>query len=173
MFSLCLRFLPVIVIVLVISGSGIAQKKKAKLPDIDTITTADVHHLIEQNNGKVTLVNVWATWCDPCKKEIPSLLKLKNTYRQKGFDLILVSADDIELAKTKVPRTLRQFEIDFQTYIKHDSTDEAFIMGMSPDWNGALPTSFLYDKEGKLVDMMIGERSYEQFEKTILPLVAK
>jgi thiol-disulfide isomerase/thioredoxin len=167
------NLLPVIILLLIISGTGAAQKKKAKLPVVDTVTTAKVHQFIEERNGKVTLVNVWATWCTPCKKEIPSLLKLRNKYITRGFDLIFVSADDIELARTAVPRTLRQFGVDFQTYIKHDSTDEAFIMGMSPDWNGALPTSFLYDKEGKLVDMMIGERSYEQFEKAVLPLLAK
>ena len=141
-----------------------AQSKRTKLPSVDTVSNAQIHQMVKRDSGKVTLVNVWATWCDPCKKEIPSLLKLRKKFSAKGFDLIFVSADDVELAQTKVRKTLGNLGVDFQTYIKQDSTDETFIMDMSPDWNGALPTSFLYDKEGKLKDIMIGKRTYEQFQ---------
>ena len=129
--------------------------------------------MIQQNKGGVTLVNVWATWCDPCKKEIPSLVKLRHEFDSTGFKLILVSADDIELAETNVPRTLRKLSVNFQTYIKQDTTDEAFMMGMNPDWSGALPTSFLYDKEGKLADMMVGERSYVKFKVAVKKLMSR
>ena len=102
---------------------------------------------------------------------MPSLVKLWKNYSDKGFDLILVSIDDVEQADSLVTTTLKQFHVDFQTYINSDSTDEAFINGINPNWSGALPTSFVYDKDGKLVETLVGEQRYEKFEEAVMALM--
>ncbi len=147
------------------------QIKQNVLPPVEKIDHVKILQRVQQNHGKVTLVNVWATWCAPCKEEMPNLVKLRQKFVDKGFDLILVSIDDVEQADSIVAATLKQFNIDFQTYIKNDSTDEAFINGMNPNWSGALPTSFVYDKDGKLVETLVGERKYEQFEEAVKALM--
>ncbi|MBI4548653.1 MAG: TlpA family protein disulfide reductase [Ignavibacteriae bacterium] len=149
------------------------QSKKDALPPVDTINHVQLLDIVRRDTGKVHLVNVWATWCVPCKKEIPVLLKLCKQYSDKGLAVLFVSADELEITNTKVRPLLKQFGIDFPTYIMHDSTDDAFITGMSPNWSGALPTSFLYDRKGKLVEMMVGERKYEQFEKVVRNLIVQ
>jgi thiol-disulfide isomerase/thioredoxin len=144
------------------------------LPGVPRIQKADHRKILEmvsQNHGNVTLVNVWATWCDPCREEMPNLVKLRNNYRDRGLEVIIVSADDIDKADSLVPATLKKLGVDFQTYIDQDSTDDAFINGMDPQWSGALPTSFLYGKDGKLVETMLGGKSYEAFEKEVTKLL--
>ena len=127
--------------------------------------------MVTANKGRVTVVNVWASWCDPCREEMPSLVKLRQKYREKGLDLILVSADDIEKRDSLVPSVLRQLGVDFDSFIDRDSTDEQFITGMNADWSGALPTTFVYDTSGNLFKMMVGGKSYDAFEKVILSML--
>ncbi len=102
---------------------------------------------------------------------MPGLIRLRSAYSAKGFRLILVSADGDGTPDTAVQSSLARFGVDFLSYIDADSSDEQFINGMNPDWSGALPTSFLYDSTGKLVDMLVGGKSYETFEKAIRPLL--
>jgi len=152
------------------SQQGIGQP----LPGVPVIQKVDhrkVLEMVSQNHGNVTLVNVWATWCDPCREEMPNIVKLRNNYRDRGLEVIVVSADDIEKVDSLVPATLKKLGVDFQTYIDQDSTDDAFISGMDPQWSGALPTSFLYDRDGKLVKTMLGGKSYQVFEKEVTKLL--
>lgn len=149
------------------SSVVIAQSGGDTLPAVQKIDHKKIIELVRQGRHKVTLVNIWATWCEPCRDEMPGLVRLRREYRDKDVDVILVSADDIEKADSTVPRMLHKLGVDFPTYIDNDSTDEAFITGMNPDWSGALPASFLYDRDGKFVEMMVGGKSYETFEKVI------
>ena len=148
-----------------------AQTHAVNPPSVEPISVAQLKSMIARDSGNVVLVNAWATWCKPCKEEMPGLLKLKRNHADEPFKLILVSADDIDEIDTVVRPMLKSLGVEFPTYIVHDSTDDAFITRMNPDWNGALPTSFIYGKEGKLKAMMTGERSYKQFEKTIYDLL--
>lgn len=102
---------------------------------------------------------------------MPDLLRLRERYGREGFRLILVSADDPDSAGTSVSSMLKKFGVDFNTYISHDTTDEAFINGMSGSWTGALPASFLYDRDGALSELLLGEHSFAEFEGKITPLL--
>jgi len=143
------------------------QAKRDIYPPAEAVGHDQIKQRVEQNKGKVILLNVWATWCEPCREEMPSLLKLRKALRKEDFELLLVSADDVDLTNTKVRPLLKEFGVDFLSFIKNEEDDETFMNGLRADWNGALPTSFLYDKDGTLVDMMIGAKTYEQFEKAI------
>ncbi len=143
------------------------------LRNVQTITPKGVAEVVHQNSGSVVLVNVWATWCMPCMQELPDLLKLQKSYADRDFKLILLSADDMEFLSGKVRPTLKKLGVNFPTYIRAEGDDESFLTGMHPDWSGALPTSFLYNKKGELVEMMVGKRSFEQFEERIQSLLAE
>jgi thiol-disulfide isomerase/thioredoxin len=148
-----------------------SRPEKNPLPAVEKIDHRNIIDMVQKDHHKATLVNVWATWCEPCRDEMPGLIRLRQKYSDSDLSVILVSADDIDKADSLVPRTLDTLGVDFQTYIDDDSTDEAFISGMNPAWSGALPASFLYDREGNLVDMMVGGKSYETFEKAILKIL--
>ena len=95
-----------IAIVLVALAAGITgcSTKEAKaacggsgdecLPDLKYIDTTGVAHTPESMRGKVVVINFWATWCGPCKKEIPDLSKLYLKYRDKGVVMLGVLAND-------------------------------------------------------------------------------
>jgi len=112
------------------------------------------------------LVNVWATWCSPCREEMPSLVKLRKEFLDKGFELIFVSADDPDIARTKIQQTLKDLGVDFPSYI-NTSGDEAFINALSPKWSGALPTSFIYDRNGSLREVLVGLKPYTEFVRIV------
>ena len=146
------------------------RPKNDTLPSVESITESQLHTLIQRHKGKVILVNVWATWCSPCREEMPSLVRLRKEFRDREFELILVSADDPDIARTKIERTLKDLGVDFPSYI-NTSGDEAFIDALSPEWSGALPTSFVYDPEGKLTDILVGRQSYEVFRKALSKVI--
>jgi len=133
------------------------------------VTVAELQEIIRRDSGKVVLVNVWATWCKWCKEEMPGILELQRTLGPKGLAVILVSADDIDALENEVVPAARSMGIAFPSYIIRDSTEEAFIVGMSPAWNGALPTTFLYDRSGARVEMLIGERTPKELQRRVLP----
>lgn len=124
---------------------------------------------IEKSSASIKLLNVWATWCGPCIEEFPSLLKLREQYQSRGLELILVSADMPEEID-KIESFLRDQKVNFFTYLKTDS-DEDFIKAMNPDWSGALPASFIYNRSGQLVDFWTGDLTYEEFESKINPFL--
>jgi len=124
---------------------------------------------IDKSSASIKLLNVWATWCGPCIEEFPSLLKLREQYQSRGLELILVSADMPEDVD-KIESFLRDQKVNFFTYLKTDS-DEDFIKAMNPDWSGALPASFIYNRSGQLVDFWTGDLTYEEFESKINPFL--
>lgn len=68
--------------------------------------------------GRITLLNFWASWCEACMEEMPSLLALRKAYLQKGLEVVLVNLD--ENAKEVVPKTLKKLGIDFPIYVDAD-----------------------------------------------------
>ncbi len=134
---------------------------------VNPITVRELKELIGRDSGKVVLVNVWATWCKWCKEEMPSILALKKKLGPRGFTLVLVSADDPDILNDGVKPELRRLGIDFPSYIIAGSTDDEFIAGMNENWSGALPTSFIFDRRGSMVEMLVGEKTRTEFEEAI------
>ena len=124
---------------------------------------------IKNREGSLVLVNVWSTWCEPCKKEFPYLLDLHRKYEKKGFHLILVSADFPEQVPD-VYAFLRHHQITFPTFIK-EGKDTVFIETLHPQWTGTIPATFIYDSTGSLRDFWEGEATYEIFEKRLLAVM--
>lgn len=134
---------------------------------VEVISLAALKEIIRHDSGKVVLVNAWATWCKPCMKEMPALVRIRKKLSAKPFELILVSADDTDLAPTAVRSALEKAGVAFRTYLMQDQGDEAFINGMNPEWGGTLPASFVYDRKGQQQEMFVGARTYEQFRDAI------
>jgi thiol-disulfide isomerase/thioredoxin len=128
-------------------------------------TAADVLQAVRAPGAQVVLVNVWATWCIPCREEMPDLLRLRRAYRARGLRLVLVSGD-FSSDSDAATAYLRDLGVDFPTYIK-SGNDMEFINAFDPNWSGALPATFIYDRNGNLRHAIHGKASYEQFEENI------
>lgn len=159
-------------ILITIFISGILYAEKAKLTDDEILVNAPIAEILQDiktSGRQATLLNVWATWCQPCVEEMPDLLRLQRELSKDGFQLILISAD-FSRHRPKTIEMLRDWEVDFRTYFKVDK-DEVLLGALHPEWGGALPGTFLYNSKGELVWHHIGKGEYETFLKNIKPLL--
>lgn len=131
------------------------------------IRSADVLALAAKK--PVTIVNLWASWCEPCKAEFPGLLKLREKYAEKGLQILFISVDS-KSERPAAEEFLKGLKVDFPTYVSADSAEQLGAQ-LDPHWEGAVPSSFLFNSAGKLVDSWQGETSQEQFEAKIKPLL--
>ena len=117
---------------------------------------------IRNYKGKVVLINFWATWCPPCRKEIPDIIKFREEHKGK-FEVIGISVD-------------RDGIDGVRHFVKNIGITYPVIMGtpeLIRSYGGiqAIPTSFLVDKDGDLVKKIVGFRNYTQFTEMITPFL--
>jgi len=121
---------------------------------------------IDEWNGKVVLVNFWATWCPPCKKEMPGFIELHEKYKSQGFEVIGIALDDKESVQNFVDTIGVNYTIMPADYKG---------LTLSRDYGnhiGALPYSVFIDRDGKIIASKAGEVTKKQVEGVILPLLA-
>lgn len=105
---------------------------------------------IKSFHGRFVVLNFWATWCVPCKKEMPDLVKIQNDYAPLGLQVIGASADD-EADKAKVLQFIKQAKINFPVWLGTKTTDTTrFGVGT------ALPSTVIIDREGKIIWRKLG-----------------
>jgi thiol-disulfide isomerase/thioredoxin len=138
---------------------------KTPAPKPRPAEAAGVMAEVHKPGAKAVLVNVWATWCLPCREEFPDILKVAKEYAPKGLRLVLVSADFPE-AEAEAQTFLTEHGVDFPTFIKAGK-DEAFVNGLDQRWSGALPATFLYDKTGKVVSWWEGKATYDTLKQRV------
>lgn len=126
---------------------------------------------VRRPGATVTLVNVWATWCLPCREEFPDLLRLRRTYQERGLRLVLVNADFGE-GKEEAVKFLADQGVDFPTLLK-DQDDDTFINALGGGWSGALPATFVFDGTGKLLESWEHKETYAALENKIRPYLRK
>jgi thiol-disulfide isomerase/thioredoxin len=131
----------------------------------------DLESLKDSKKGKTVLVNFWATWCKPCVSEFPELVKLYNDYKDKGFEIIFISVDVPENVKQKVVPFLKNKGVDFTTYYDNFEKPEDIIDFFDKNWEGAIPSTYIYDKEWNQKTKFIGSRTYQDFENEILKII--
>jgi cytochrome c biogenesis protein CcmG/thiol:disulfide interchange protein DsbE len=141
------------------------DKERKPAPDF-TLKDADgkVVHLSDYR-GKVVLLDFWATWCGPCKIEIPWFMEMQRKNKDKGFEVLGVAMDDEgwEVVKPFVA----DLNVNYRIVIGNDSTAEMYG-GVD-----ALPTTFLIDRGGKIAAVHVGLASKKDFEDGIQELLQK
>jgi peroxiredoxin len=153
-------------------GFGIAFKplssEAAEVCGVDAkvahlnLTFKDIHgkpFALSDYKGKVVLLDFWATWCPPCRKEIPDFIELYNRYRSRGLVVIGVSMDE---STSGVKRFARQLKMNYPILMGagRDDLQEAF--GDLP-----LPTAFVIARDGRICGKHDGFTAKEQFEREI------
>src|SRR5918997_5319201 len=143
--------------------SGVAaQHANAKpAPEVELKTLDGQAFRLADLRGRVVLLNFWATWCLPCRSEIPVLNEMQRDLSGRGFEVVGVSTHD-------TPDEVRNFQQDLrQDYtVVLGTTDAQTKFGVAP-----LPTTFLIDRQGRIRQTIIGERKRAQVEAELLPLL--
>ena len=114
--------------------------------------------------GNVVLVDFWATWCDPCRAEIPHFIELQNKYRSRGFRVVGISMDD---GSDAVRDFYAQFHMNYPVAMGNAKVAERFggVLG--------LPVSFLIGRDGRIYARHVGETDAPIFENEIKQLLAR
>jgi thiol-disulfide isomerase/thioredoxin len=118
--------------------------------------------------GKAVLVNFWATWCGPCKVEIPWFEKLHDQYAGQGFEILGVSTDELDLDDKAKLSTEKAEVVKFAKGMQMNYP--VLLNGLSLKGYGELdsfPTSFYVDRSGKVVDVEVGLISRDEIEANI------
>jgi peroxiredoxin len=118
---------------------------------------------LSDHKGKVVLLDFWATWCPPCRKQIPGLVELYNRYRSRGFIVIGVSMDE---STSDVTRFAKQLKINYPILLGAGREDLEPAFGPLP-----LPTALVISRDGRICGKHDGFTSREQLEREIVPLL--
>ncbi|MDH5435272.1 MAG: TlpA family protein disulfide reductase [Gammaproteobacteria bacterium] len=130
-----------------------------QLPDMDGNIQSSTNW-----KGKVLLVNFWATWCPPCRKEIPAFLDVMSTHGDRGFQVVGIAIDE----KNSVQDYIDSMGIEYPVLIgKNDAIEISKQLG---NRLGALPYTLITDRTGKVILTHRGELTKEDLLKTISPL---
>jgi len=118
------------------------------LPGITEVSGLELYARIRAAKAKGTLVNVWASWCGPCKEEFPMLVALRKKLAPRGVNLWFVSVDEAE-THAAAQTFAAEYGVTGELLVATRPLGE-FKQAMNPDWPGMLPATFLFDSAGKL-----------------------
>lgn len=115
--------------------------------------------------GQVVLVNLWATWCPPCKEEMPTLQAFYDKYREDGFVIIAINDGD---PTPDVLQFIEDYQLTFPVWLDptYIATEEAFH-------TLNLPASFVIDRDGTIQLTWVGGISYSALEEYVAPLIVE
>jgi thiol-disulfide isomerase/thioredoxin len=150
------------------TGSATAKPHRVDAEGVHLlpVTAAEILRAVRASSSRAVLVNIWATWCLPCREEFPDLVRLSKNYKAGGLKVIFVSGD-FDSQRSQVIEFLAAHGVNGDTYLKA-GRDEEFIDAFNPDWSGALPATFIYDRTGSLRPSILERASYEDLEKRVV-----
>jgi thiol-disulfide isomerase/thioredoxin len=117
---------------------------------------------LAQHRGKVVLVNFWATWCTPCRAEMPAIERVYQAHRERGLEVIAV---DVQEREQDVLAFLREVDVSFPSAV--DRVGDVVRAYRA----NALPTTFLIDRQGLVRDVHVGPLTDQMLEQRLAPLL--
>jgi len=144
----------------------LAAEKNTLAPDFLLPTQNNISLSLSSLKGNAVLVNFWASWCKPCREEIPELINIYNKYNEKGFRLIGINIDK---EKNNADRFINQFKINYTVLFDPQ-------MGTIGDYKArGMPSSFIIDKNGMIREIIYGfsEKKKQLIESKIAELIAE
>lgn len=108
--------------------------------------------LVRSASQPYVLINFYATYCKPCIKEIPDLIKLKHT-PDSQVEVLFVSLDEPEVRKAQLAGFLNRHSMNFRSFYYDPSQVVTYIREVHPKWNRTIPLNILYDNTGRIVEI--------------------
>lgn len=120
---------------------------------------------LSKYSGKVLLINLWATWCGPCRTETPELVRLHKEYQARGVEMVGLSTEDPGSSKQMVQDFVREYEVDYEIGWVTRDVAMALMQGQ-----GSIPQSFILTRDGRVKKRFIGfhpQRTPPQLKQAI------
>jgi thiol-disulfide isomerase/thioredoxin len=154
-----------------------AAKKSDYPPLAEKVAQSDMKNLdgttskVADRKGKVLLLNMWATWCGPCRGEMPALVKMQDEHRDHGFEIIGLNTDDGD-TKEMVEEFAKELKLNY-TLVWADTEMQNGLLKIS-NFNG-IPQSFVVDRDGNLRGVFRGGGKAEvaKMEELVAKIVAE
>lgn len=138
-------------------------------PDFTWSTISGDAGKLSDYRGSVVLLNFWGTWCPPCRRELPDIVKLRDEFSGRGFEVLGVSLNERPKGGMSIPEHLAAFagvnDLRYPLLIANPEIVSAY--GSPP----SVPTSFIIDRSGKISAVMVGARTAQEFRAVIEPLL--
>jgi peroxiredoxin len=126
-----------------------------RVPDYAASDLAGATVSFEDHLGEVVLVNVWATWCGPCRVEMPSIQAAHERYRDRGFTVLAISIDAGPGYREKVTEFTEEYELDFPILLDPEGRIGRIFQTVG------VPETFVLDREGRIAKRLIGATNWD------------
>ncbi len=127
--------------------------------------------VVAAKKGRALLVNFWATWCDPCREEMPALVAAARGFSSKDLAVALVSTDTLKKTP-EVQKFLASLRIPFVCWQAKSPDPQRFIDAVDTTWSGAVPYTLVYDRKGNLVARLAGPQTERSFGEAVRKALA-
>lgn len=145
--------------------STVPVKVNFAAPELTLTDIGGVSHSLADYRGQVVLVNLWATWCPPCKEEMPTLQSFYNKHKEQGFAVVAINDGD----PTKdVLQFVKDYQLTFPVWL-----DPTYLATEQTFKSLNLPTSFVIDRNGVVQLQWVGGISRKMLDKHVIPLIAE
>lgn len=151
----------ILLFLFIISLWGCQAQEKTRI--LKTVNYDELKSIIQKEDGKLYIVNFWATWCKPCVEELPSFMAVNEQFKnESNFKMILVSMDNAKVLETKVKNFIQKNNMDVDVYLLDDNKRmNEWIPAVDEKWSGIIPATVVY-KNGKKI--LFHEKQMTQFE---------
>jgi thiol-disulfide isomerase/thioredoxin len=142
------------------------------LPPVRSVNTAQLGGLVEGTLGKITVLNIWATWCGPCVQEMPDLVKFYNETSRDSVAFLSLSIDAESEITGAIPEFQRTHSVPFPVYVLNERNDEGLEKALRVPFEGGIPATYIYDAAGKLVTSELGAITLSELQGIVNPLLS-
>ena len=129
--------------------------------------------IVAPRKGRVLLVNFWATWCEPCREELPALVAAARSFSSKDVAVVLVSLDSAKTGTAEVPKFLAKQKVPFVCWLLKARDPQPFIDGVDRKWDGTLPHTIVYDRRGGVAATLPGRQTQASFTDALKKALAR
>jgi len=148
-----------------LKAATLKKEKAVALYDFNLNDLDNKSKALKDWDGKVLLINFWATWCPPCRREMPAFVELDEEYSKQGLQMVGIAIDE----KTAVMDFVDSMGIEFPILV--GGNDAIRIANMYGNRHGALPFSVIVDREGYIRHQIAGELQKDEAINLIKPLL--
>jgi len=115
--------------------------------NIPVVNFSGLQPMLTTSNDTTYIVNFWATWCQPCVKELPYFVEAENQLKGNKVKFIMVSMDFRKMIDSKLKPFLAKNKVPGRVILLDDPDSNTWIPKVNPDWDGAIPVTLIFNKE--------------------------